>query len=335
MTFRKKLYSILVLIVLIVSIFFLKNQTRYITDEGTVFGTYYNIQYEAKKNYHQEIKNLFNTINHSLSTYDSSSIISKINKNQTVKLDSHFIKVFEKSEDVYQTTQGAFDITISPLVDAWGFGAGKKLEVDSLLIDSLLIYIGIHKVKYSHGKIIKSNPGIQLDVSAIAKGYAVDVIAEYLIKKNLNNFLVEIGGEIRAKGQNKKSQPWSVGINKPIDDRTPETNEIFQIVKISNGALATSGNYRQFYYNKGKKYAHIINPQTGYPVQHNLLSVTVFAKDCISADAFATAFMVMGVEKSMNLANNHSGIDIYIIYNDKNGRIKSDMTGGFVHLIYE
>ena len=212
--------------------------------------------------------------------------------------DNYFLTCFECAKEIYESTNGAFDITVAPIVNAWGFGFTEAVEVDSSLIDSLLQYLGMDSVGIVEGKIWKEKDGIMLDMNAIAQGYAVDVLCEFLESKGIINYLVEIGGEIKTRGHNPRGTEWKVGIDRPIEGLQIPGVDLQAIVEISDRSLATSGNYRKFYEKDGVKYSHTIDPKTGYPVQHCLLSATVLAGDCMRADAYATGFMVMGYEKS-------------------------------------
>ena len=255
----------------------------------------------------------------SLSTYVPASIISGINKNDTaVIVDDHFINVFNQSIEVSEKTNGLFDVTVAPVINAWGFGFTKKANVDSVMIDSLLEFIGYKMVKLEGKKLVKQKPQSMLDFNAIAQGYTVDVLATYLESKGITNYLVELGGEVRAKGKKNKDKYWTVGIDQPNEIPT-DGRPLQAIIKLKDRALATSGNYRKFYVEDGKKYAHIIDPYTGYPAKHNLLSATVLANDCMTADAYATAFMVMGLEKSKHFLSEHKELqlEVFFIYDEK------------------
>lgn len=307
------------------------SKKTYIYNEGPVYGTYYHVVYESPDgtDFHEEIKARFQEYDLSFSTFNPESVISKINNNQSVEADVWFTKCFEKAQEISGITEGAFDITVAPLVNAWGFGFREKENVTPELIDSLLQLTGYQKVRLENGQIIKNDPGIMLDMSAIAKGYTVDLIADFLKSKGCENYMVEIGGEVVAKGQNAKGSEWKIGISKPDETGLLTSEELQAIVKLPDHALATSGNYRNFYVEDGKKYAHTIDPATGYPVQHSLLSATVLANDCMTADAFATAFMVMGLEKSVELAKELPYLEVYFIYADETGFNKVYMSDQF------
>ncbi|MDY4248795.1 FAD:protein FMN transferase [Bacteroides pyogenes] len=295
---------------------------------GLIFGTVYNITYQDRNDLKPEIEAELKRFDQSLSTFNDSSIISRINRNEDVVADSLFLNCFNRSLEISRETEGAFDITVAPLVNAWGFGFKKGNFPDSCTIDSLLQITGFRKVEQREGKIIKQDPRVMLDCSAIAKGYAVDVIADFLNRKGIKNFIVDIGGEVVVKGKNPKNGLWRVGINKPIDDSLSAKQEIQTILELTDLGMATSGNYRNYYYKDKKKYAHTIDPLTGNPVQHSLLSSTVVAKDCMTADALATAFMVMGLEKAIVFCQTHPAIEACFIYSDENGELKTHFTEG-------
>jgi FAD:protein FMN transferase len=312
-------------------LFSCKAPDAYVYNEGPVYGTYYHIVYESPGNrdFHEELREKLAEYDLSFSTFNPASTLSRINQNEEVVPDEWFIRCYKRSMEISELTGGAFDITVAPLVNAWGFGFRHKENITQQLIDSLLILTGYRKVKLSDGQIIKEDPGIMLDMSAIAKGYTCDLIGDFLRSKGCRNYMVEIGGEVVAKGINAKGRPWSIGISKPDDTGLLISQEIQAIVKLPDRALATSGNYRNFYVENGKKYAHTIDPKTGYPVQHSLLSATVLADDCMTADALATAFMVLGLEKSAELAKTIEGIDVYFIYSDETGFSKVYMSENF------
>lgn len=303
-------------------------QTPYNSINGLVFGTVYNITYQYDGDLKSEIEAELKRFDASLSPFNKNSIITRVNRNEELVTDSFFQACFNCSMEISKRTKGAFDITIAPLANVWGFGFKERTFPDSLMVDSLLQITGYQKVKLENGKVIKEDPRIMLSCSAVAKGYSVDVVAHLLDKKGIENYMVDIGGEIVAKGMNSRNGLWRIGINKPIDDSLSVNQEIQTILELTNVGLATSGNYRNFYYKDGKKYAHTIDPRTGYPVQHNILSATVIAKDCMSADALATAFMVMGLKEAEAFANADSTIDAYFIYSGDNGEAKIFMTEG-------
>jgi len=292
--------------------------------EGETMGTIYHIKYYSPEgiNLKQSIDSLLNSVNLSLSTYIPESVISKVNQaNDSVQVDDMFRLVFQKSKEVWEASSGAFDPTVMPLVNAWGFGFSKMNNVDSNLIDSLLQYVGFEKVKLHGNWLIKSNPYIMLDFSAIAKGFGVDCVAELLESYHISDYMVEIGGEVRVSGLNPKGSKWNIAIEKPVENQTPD-QMIDTIFAVTGLSLATSGNYRNFYYKDGVKYAHTINPKTGFPAFNDLLSASVIAEKCIEADAWATAFMVMGKEKSLNILKTQPNLAVFFIYKDENNKEK-------------
>ena len=319
---KKLIWQIPFLLILIIgSIFVIRQQrnTPFQKDEGMVFGTIYHITYQSDTNYQKEIEAELQKVDNSLSPFNKTSIISRINRNEKVKVDEMFSEVFQLAEKISGDTDGAFDITVAPMVNAWGFGFKTGNPPTRQTIDSLRAIVGFHTVSLQDGYVIKKNPKTMLDCSAIAKGYGTDVVARFLKKKGVQNFMVEIGGEIVVNGNSEKLQPWRIGINKPTDDSLNTSQAIQDVVSVSNIAMATSGNYRNFYYKNGKKYAHTIDPKTGYPVQHNILSATVFADDCATADAYATSFMVLGLDGARKILEKHPELCAYLIYSDQKG----------------
>lgn len=309
-----------------------KKQADYIKSSGEIYGTFYNIAYlhPQGQNLQEKIDKRMQEFNGSLSTFDPNSVISRINNNDdSVRTDAFFESMFNEALKVSTITGGAFDITVAPLVNAWGFGFGNHDTTAIPDVQSFLAYTGYGKIRMEDHRIIKSDRRIMLDASAIAKGQASDVIGQLLESEGCVNYMVEIGGEVACKGVNPKGKPWQIGIDKPSDDPADENKELQTIVGISGVGLATSGNYRQFYYKDGKKYAHTIDPRTGFPVDHNLLSATVIAPSCMQADAFATAFMVLGVDSSLTVCDQVPDMECYLIYTDKKGAYQVAYTEGF------
>lgn len=303
---------------------FLFAQSNIIRIEGNAQGTTYHITYfdSLNRNFEDEITQILIDFDSSLSTYIPNSIISRINANvENVELDSMFLRCFIKAKEVWKNTNGAFDPTVFPLVNAWGFGPTKKMVIRPEVIDSILNFVGFEKIELLENKIIKKDPRVALDFNAFAQGYSVDVVADFLFKKKVSSFLVEIGGELFAKGKKPNGENWKVGIEKPIDNKE-SSNPLNSIAKLENSALATSGNYRRFIIENGIKYAHHIDPKTGYPTKNNLLSASVFAPDCISADANATGILVLGLKKAKKFVKKHKELKVYLIYSDKNGNYK-------------
>jgi hypothetical protein len=322
---KSSIFRIVFLLFLIVgSIYIIRQQNTmpYQHNTGQIFGTTYHITYQSDKDLHREILQRLQLVDQTFSTFNDESIISKINRNEPVKLNQMFIEVFDLAKTVSKDTHGAFDITVAPLVNVWGFGFKSGTPPTKAVIDSLRQLTGYEKVKLIGSKVRKQDPRIMLDCSAIAKGYGSDVVAQYLRSRDVENFMIEIGGEIVVQGNSDKRLPWKIGVTKPTDDSTQTNNELQTVLNLSNTAMATSGNYRRFYYKNGKKYAHTIDPKTGYPVQHNILSATVLANTCAKADAYATSFMVLGLEKTQQVLQHHPDLMVYLIYADGQGKNK-------------
>ena len=311
---KKLIWQIPFLMVLIIgTIVILKKQPPFRTNEGLVFGTVYKITYQHADDLQNEIKEAMLEVDNSLSPYNPNSIITRINHNQDTTLNEHFTHVFELAQQISAETEGAFDITVAPLVNAWGFGFKHSIDIEPSVIDSLRQFIGYQKIKLVDGKMVKEDPRLMLDCSAIAKGYGVDRVARLLDKKGVQHYMVDIGGEVVVKGKNSRMKTWRIGINKPVEDSLSINQELQTILEVSGVGMATSGNYRKFYYKDGKRYAHTIDPRLGTPIQHNILSATVLAKDCTTADAYATAFMVMGLEKAKAFCEQHPELNAYLI----------------------
>lgn len=300
-------------------------QAQPIKIEGNTQGTTYHITYFDRKNrdLKPEIENLLHQFDLSVSTYNPQSIISKINTNQgNVKPDKYFITCFKKAKEVWKNTDGAFDPTVYPLTNIWGFGPVKKSKIEQAKIDSILQFVGFDLIELKGKKIIKKDPRVALDFNAFAQGYSVDIVSDFLKSKKIDSFLVEIGGEVYANKRKPNGENWSVGIEKPIDNKTSE-NPLKAIAKLENMAIATSGNYRRFTIENGIKYAHHLDPKTGYPTKNNLLSASVVAQECIAADANATGILVMGLEKAKTFLEKHPELQAYLIYSDENGNYRT------------
>ncbi len=298
---------------------------------GPVFGTSYGVKYysETEGNLQKDFDSLFNVINQSLSTYRNDSDISKINRNEPVEVDDHFKKVFNTSKKIYKSTDKSFDPTIGAVVNAWNFGPkGKVIGLDNIKVDSLMRSVGLNKVVIDNGFVVKENQNTFLDFNAIAKGYGVDVLADYLESKNINNYIVEIGGEIRTKGYNiERNKPWVVGVERPNFDGT---QSVLRTVKLSDNAMATSGTYRKYSIDEnGKRYSHIIDTKTGYPSKTNVLSVSVIAPNCMTADAYATAFQAMGMHKVTKFLKDHPEIKAYFIFENEEKALDTLNLNGF------
>lgn len=326
---KKWHYPFLVFLVVATVIILAENKPEYRTSQGAVFGTTYHITYNHNADLSTDITRVLKDVDNSLSTFNANSTISLVNKNLQVELDSMFLYVFHLAQHVAETTSGAFDITVAPAVNAWGFGFKNAETIDNDLIDSLKQIVGYQMVKEENGAIVKNDSRIMLDCSAIAKGFGCDVVAALFDSVGIADYMVEIGGEIVVKGLNSKGSDWRIGISKPTDDSLATETELQTVLELTNRAMATSGNYRNFYYKDGKKYAHTIDPATCRPVNHNLLSVTVLAENCAVADAYATAMMVLGLERSLELCKKLENIDAYFIYQDNNGVIQICTTPDF------
>ena len=321
---KKLIWQLPFLVLLIVGTVLIIRQQQsmpYHTDRGPIFGTFYTITYQADKDYHQEIREALMQVDSALSMFNEQSIISHINRENGGKANQMFMEVFNKAMEVSQETDGAFDITVAPLVNAWGFGFKNGEMPTPQQVDSIRQFIGWKKVSAKGNTIMKSDRRVMLDCSAIAKGYGVDVVARLLKEKEVTNYMVEIGGEIITSGISPRRLPWRIAVIKPTDDTLSVSHEQQTVLNVTDKAMATSGNYRRFYYKGGKRYAHTIDPKTGYPVQHNILSATVLARDCATADAYATSFMVLGLEGAKRILERHPELMAYLIYSDKDNNL--------------
>jgi len=304
---------------------------------GEAQGTYYIVTYfdSENRNFQPQIDSLLDAFDNSVSIWMPNSIISLINKNDSeVEVDDWFRGNFMLSKDVFEKTGGTFDPTVGPLVNAWGFGFTDRLKVDSALVDSLLPLVGFDKVKIVNNRVVKDDDRIQFDFNAVAQGYSVDLVGDLLESKGIDNYLIDIGGEVLGRGTKPDGSVWKVGIEKPKDNASYGEG-LKAVVGLKDKALATSGSYRKFYEENGIRYSHTIDPKTGFPVRHSLLSVSVLADDCGTADAYATAFMVMGADEAEKFLEKNSFLEAYLIYSDKNGNLKTWHTGGFGDILDE
>jgi len=307
----------------------------YRTETGLVFGTIYNVTYQSTRPLTAEIKETMRQIDYALSMFNDSSTISRVNRNEPVAYDPLFAKVVKRSLEISEDYRTGASTTVAPLVNAWGFGFKSQQFPDSAMVDSLRQVVGYQKITLTpKGEVRKADPRVMLDCSAIAKGFAVDAVAQTLQQQGVANLMVDIGGEVYVKGQNPKLQDWRIGINKPEDDSLSVNRELQAVIRISRGAMATSGNYRNFYYKDGKKYAHTIDPHTGYPVQHSILSATVVADDCMTADAYATSFMVMGLERAEAFVRSHKRLQAFFIYAEGD-TLRTFVTDGLARMLAE
>ena len=346
---KRLMWQVPFLLLLIVGTILIIRQQHdmpYQKDQGFVFGTTYTISYQCNDDLQQEIEAELKKVDLALSMFNENSIISRINRGESVSFDKAslrhneelmmFKEVYELAMKVSEETDGAFDITVAPLVNAWGFGFKNGQMPTKQQVDSILQFVGYKKAPLqlpptggnAPSSVQASMKALTLDCSAIAKGYGCDVVARLLRSKDIQNFMIEIGGEVITRGNNPNRVPWKIGVVKPTDDTLAIQHENQTVLNVTDKAMATSGNYRNFYYKGGKKYAHTIDPHTGYPVQHSLLSATVLAKDCATADAYATSFMVMGLEKAKELLKRHPELKAYLIYSDKNGELATWQSEG-------
>lgn len=305
---------------------------------GPALGTTYNLIYlsDEEIDFQVEIDSVFKVINQSLSTYIPTSDISKINNGDTtLVVDAMFQEVFQLSKEITQQTNGYFDPTVGTLVNAWGFGPGKQIQLDSAKVDSLLQYVGFDKVKLAKENTIQKNKNIKFDFNAIAKGYAIDRLALMFDENGIENYLLEVGGEVVAKGENKlKQKKWTAGVNDPnIVDRMAYRAAIY----LKDAAMASSGNYRHFRTDEktGKKYVHTVNPKTGYTKNSNVLGATVIADNCAKADGYATAFMAMDLSETKKTLKNTTDLEVYIVYLNDKGETQDFMTDGFKTILMD
>lgn len=329
------LYGLILLVVLVFfevrygNVFLSAGKGEAIKIEGGTMGTSYHITYfdEEGRNFQSEIDSIFKDFNQSLSTYIPDSEISTFNKTAIFKFElPYFLPMLEKSKEIYELSHGAYDPTVGALVNAWGFGPEGRQTPDALVVDSLLSIVGFDSIYYDSIAVCKLKANIQLDFSAIAKGYGADVISQFLLSKGIEDHFVEIGGEIMCHGRNQQNKEWRVGINVPSPDA--EMQSAAAIISLTDRGIATSGNYRNYYIKDGRKYAHTISPVTGAPVEHSLLSATVVAPDCATADAVATALMVMGLEAGKKMLESREDLEAYLIYSDEQGKMRMFVTEG-------
>ena len=308
-----------------------RGEGEYYTIQGFAQGTTYRVTWQHPTEYDLQgrIDSLLDAFNLSLSTYEPKSVISRINRNESMETDSLFRMVFREARRVYEISGGAFDITVGPLIDAWGFGPGEKQEVDSAMVDSLLKYVGMDKVYLAGDRIVKDDPGVRLDVNAIAQGFAVDVVAEYLQGLGCVNYMVEIGGEVRTRGRNPRGLFWRIGVDRPEFGSMIPVEQLQVIISMQDRSLATSGNYRKYYETEGGiRITHSIDPSTGYSRQSRLLSATILTDRCMTADAFATTCMVLGLEEARAFIQRQADTDAYLIYGDEFGAYQVWFTPG-------
>lgn len=335
---RFRMWHIPVLAVLILaSLMILRNkeqrQIPFQVEEGAIFGTVYHMKYQYANSLQKEILQCLHSVDSSLSMFNKQSTVSKINTGEDLHTDDMLEMVFQQATAISEATGGSFDVTVAPLVNAWGFGFKHGQWPDSTAVDSLLQLVGWQKVSIRNHMVEKADPRIVLDFSAIAKGFGVDQVASLLRSYGIENFMIEIGGEIVSHGRNPKGEPWRIGINKPEDDTQGANSQLQDIIELTDCAIATSGNYRNYYEKDGKRVAHTIDPHSGYPVQHSILSSTVMAPTCAMADGFATAFMVMGLDSAKAVLQKHKELQAYFILSADSGKYDIWCTPDFSKLL--
>lgn len=292
--------------------------------------TPYQIKFEYTKSLEDEIHAELQRYYHCLNPFDSTSVISQVNRNKDIDVDDLFVEVFNKAKKVSEQTNGIYDITCAPFINLWGFGFSKSDSVTQAMIDSVRTFVGYQKVRLDGKKVVKDDPRILLNCSSLGDGCSCEVIARLFDSKGIKNYMIDIGGETTVKGVNPKGECWRIGITKPTDDPMGVNQELQEIVQLcGRHGLATSGDYRNFYVKDGKKYAHTIDPRTGYPAGQPILSATVIAADCMTADAYATAFMAMGREEARKIQQQHPELEYLFIYADENGDYRTDYSEGF------
>ena len=329
----KKILSALFLVALIVGTVFILSGSKYYTNEGQIFGTTYHITYAGTNDLDKEIRAELQRVDDALSMFNKQSVLSKFNRNEKYDVsNARFNDVVRLSLQLSRETDGAFDITVAPLVNEWGFGFKHRERINASKIDSLRAFVGYDKLFYEGDRLNKRDSRVTIDCGAVAKGYGVDCVARLLSSKGCTNYMVEIGGEVVVKGKNAKGKKWAIGINKPVDDSTKTVSEVQTILHVSDCGIATSGNYRNFYYVDGRKVSHTIDPKTGQPVQHSLLSATVLTPSCAKSDALATSFMVMGLDRAKAFLAKHKDVQAYFIFADGQGKYNVWMTEGMQKL---
>ncbi len=312
------------------------NQPQKIVLQGLAQGSYYAITYfdELNRNFQHEIDSIFHAVDMSVNLWVDSSVISKVNRNEEVTLDSIFIDNFRIAQKAARLSDGYFDPTISPIVAAWGFSYKSGDSITPQLIDSLKQLVNYQKIRIENGKVVKENPNMKLDFNAIAQGYTSDLIASFLESRGIKNYLVDTGGEIMARGSKPNGQPWIVGIEKPA--KNWDSEQVVQTrITLRDKGLVTSGSTRKYVERNGRRYSHCIDPKTGYPVEHNVLSATVMAENSVWADALASICMVMGMKKSLPLIESMDGVEVYYIFVNDQNELETFATEGFQKLIID
>lgn len=325
----KKIIYIIVLCCLLTNCNTIEKQQFF----GNTQGSYYSITYfdEQNRDFSSDFDSIFKEIESTLSLWDENSIIRRVNRNDTsVVLNKIFIDNFNYAMRAAELSNGYFDPTIGPLVQAWGFHFKEGMEMTPEIVDSLKQLVGYRKIRIENNKIVKENPNMTLDFNAVAQGYTTDMIGDFLLSKNVNNFLVDVGGEILARGRKPNGELWKVGIEKPAENKDSE-RIVQEIVELENRSIVTSGNYRKYVERGGKRYSHSLNPMTGYPAENKLLSATIIADNTAWADCLASICMVVGLEKAIEIVSPipSIGIEAYFIYLDEKGEVKTSKYGEY------
>jgi thiamine biosynthesis lipoprotein len=328
LTNRKKVQGFFLILALCLIFFLCKKETPYYQTSGHVFNTNFAITYKYARVLDEEIQDCFRNFNLTWNPFNRESIVYKVNNNEPVEVDDWFITVFNKAMEVSEISDGTYDITCGPFINLWGFGPEKLNEITDIqhVIDSLKQFVGYRKIRLEGRQVIKDDPRLQLNASSIAKGYACDVIAKLLDSLGIKDYLVDIGGEVRAKGKNPSGRYWRIQIPKPFHDASGLINEEMAVIELCNKSIATSGNYRNYRIIDGKKMGHTIDPLTGYPSEKNILSASVIHRDCMTADAFATAFMTKDLDEALALADRIQDLDYLFVYADENGDFQIKMS---------
>lgn len=309
---------------------------KFHSTEGRIFGTTYHIKYSATRNLSTDIEATLSDVDAALSMFNPESTLSHFNAGEEYASNRLFDDVVKLGLQISNETNGAFDMTVAPLVNAWGFGFKNRQDLTDTQIDSIRQFVGYDKLSFNAKatpSLRRNDPRVTIDCGAIAKGYGVQCVAQMLEKKGCSNFMVEIGGEVVVKGNNPDGKKWTLGITKPVDDPQGQQTELQETIAITDRAVATSGNYRNFYIKGERKYAHTIDPATGYPVNHTLLSATVIHPNCAAADAYATTFMVMGLDRAKQFVESHKEIEAYLIFSDEQGNMQTWKSSGFAKYI--
>ncbi|MCH5233059.1 MAG: FAD:protein FMN transferase [Muribaculaceae bacterium] len=308
-------FSLPAISMLLLLTFFSCKKTEYVKMEGMVWNTLFHITYKGPASLRDSVLEVFDKVGKSLSVFDESSLVSALNKSDSVEPDRFLTEVYLSSKEINRISNGSFDPTVSPLIDAWGFGKGHRPNSDTIAVDSVLTFVGINKTRYENGFIIKDDIRTKFNFSAIAKGYGADMVGEMLERNGVEDYMVEIGGEIAVKGKSPGATGWKIAIDAPVEGNSPSEN-VALIVEISDCGLATSGNYRNYRKENGTTVAHTISPLTGKPFVSEILSASVIAPTCMEADALATACMASPLESAKTIISDYDGAQALFILSD-------------------